>query len=90
MKNRTDIPAHPMQTIIIDEYGVTRFKANAIVDYLLKTHPSCDMNELARMDFSDDDRRQFAQLIGYSVGGYYDLSYVDREIALIRKGAEQE
>jgi len=28
------------------------------------------------MDFSDEDRMQFAQLIGYSVCGYRDLSYV--------------
>jgi len=28
------------------------------------------------MNFPDDDRMQFAQLIGYSVGGYEELSYV--------------
>jgi hypothetical protein len=38
------------------------------------------MNTLARMDFSDDDRQQFAQLIGYSLSGYGELqSYVDDE-----------
>jgi hypothetical protein len=38
------------------------------------------MNTLATMTFSDDDRRQFAQLIGYSLSGYGELrSYVDDE-----------
>ncbi len=42
------------------------------------TRPTCDLNRLACMDFSDDDRQQFAQLIGYSLSGYGDLqSYVD-------------
>jgi hypothetical protein len=58
--------------------GVTRFKANAIVRHLADTHPTCDMNKLATMDFTDDDRQQFAQLIGYSLSGYCSLrSYVD-------------
>jgi hypothetical protein len=57
--------------------GVMRFKANAIVRHLLDTHQTCDMNTLARMTFSDDDRQQFAQLIGYSVSGFGDLSYAD-------------
>lgn len=33
------------------------------------------LNELACMEFTDSDRSQFAQLIGYSVGGYGDLDY---------------
>jgi hypothetical protein len=60
--------------------GVMRFKANAIVRHLLDTHQTCDMNTLARMAFSDDDRQQFAQLIGYSLSGYSELqSYVSDE-----------
>ena len=35
------------------------------------------MNTLARKDFSDDDRQQFAQLIGYSLAGYCMSGYVD-------------
>ena len=70
---------HPIQPLI-DVQGVIRFKANAIVEHLLDTHPACDMNTLATMTFSDDDRRQFAQLIGYSLSGYGELrSYVDDE-----------
>jgi hypothetical protein len=34
------------------------------------------MNKLALMKFSDEDREQFAQLIGYSLSGFSELSYV--------------
>ena len=75
------VPLNPMQPMqpIVDVNGIKRFKANAIVCHLIDTHPSCDMNTLSRMDFSDEDRMQFAQLIGYSLGGYGDLSYVSDE-----------
>lgn len=71
---------NPIQPLVNDAQGVLRFKASNIVQYLLDTHPSCDMNRLAHMEFTDDDRQQFAQLIGYSLSGYGDLSnYVDDE-----------
>lgn len=36
------------------------------------------MNSMAYRDYSPEDRRQFAQLIGYSLSGYGELrSYVD-------------
>ena len=70
---------HPVQPLKVDPYGVVRFKKNAIVEYLLdgvaRRH-GIDMNELAVMPFSDEDREQFAQLIGYSLSGFSDLSYV--------------
>jgi hypothetical protein len=34
------------------------------------------MNHLAEMDFSAEDREQFAQLIGYSLSGFGELDYV--------------
>lgn len=69
---------NPIQPLATDAYGVVRFKANRIVQHLLDTHPTCDMNTLAALDFNDDDRQQFAQLIGYSLSGYSTLSsYVD-------------
>ena len=71
---------NPIQPLADDERGVLRFKANGIVWHLLDTHPACDMNKLATLDFSDDDRQQFAQLIGYSLDGYGSLaSYVSDE-----------
>ena len=66
------------QPIYTDQHGTRRFKANAIVEYLLNNGPF-DMNHLARLDFPDADRVQFAQLIGYSVSGWGDLPYVSDE-----------
>ncbi len=56
--------------------NVIRFRENMIVSYL-QNNGSTDMNALAAMDFSNEDRAQFAQLIGFSVSGWGELSYVD-------------
>lgn len=64
---------HPMQNI---ENG--RFVENKIVSYLLD-NGGIDMNDLASLNFSNEDREHFAQLIGYSVSGYSSLSYVSDE-----------
>lgn len=71
---------HPMQPIVMDPHGVVRFKANPIVRLLLDyaSERGLDLNKLAIMQFSDEDRSQLAQLIGYSVSGYGDLSYAVR------------
>lgn len=37
-----------------------------------------DLNQLALMPFNRDDWNQFAQLIGYSVSGFGDLSYAKK------------
>lgn len=66
---------HPIQPLAKDEHGTVRFKGNAIVRYLLDAG-QFDMNHLAVTPFSQEDREQFAQLIGYSLSGYSDLSYV--------------
>jgi hypothetical protein len=69
---------HPIQPLAKDKDGVLRFKENAIVRHLLD-HGGIDLNKLAVMDFGNDDRIQFAQLIGYSLSGFGELSYVDNE-----------
>lgn len=73
---------HPRQPIVISEIGTHRFKANSLVVYLLDqaSKHGVDMNHLALLHFDQDDRQHFAQLIGYSVDGYADLSYHDPEI----------
>ncbi len=63
-----------MQPIVVDDDGIHRYKKNPIVCYLLDNGPF-DMNAIARLKFEDEDREQFAQLIGYSVSGACDLSY---------------
>lgn len=74
----TETPKHPMQPLVEDGKGVLRFKENAIVRYLLD-QGRITMNDLAALDFPVEDREQFAQLIGYSLGGYSSLSYVRGE-----------
>lgn len=70
-------PPHPVQPLILDD-GIIRFKRNAIVRYLLDAGPF-NLNQLALMPFTDEDREQFAQLIGYSLSGFGELSYVSGE-----------
>jgi hypothetical protein len=66
---------HPFQPLITSPAGVVRFKSNSIVSFLLY-RGKFDMNDLAVMQFSDEDRSQFAQLIGYSLSGFGELNYV--------------
>lgn len=81
---------HPIQPLGKDESGTLRFKKNHIVEYLLD-HGGIDLNDIARKDFPDEDRQQFAQLIGYSLDGYSDLSrYVDDEAYFVAQGMFQE
>ncbi|MBO6739027.1 MAG: hypothetical protein JJ916_04120 [Phycisphaerales bacterium] len=70
---------HPMQAIAKDEHGTMRFVENRIVRQLLDfaSVRGCDLNALAGMNFEHNDWRQFAQLIGYSVDGFFTLSYVN-------------
>ena len=68
-----DLP-HPIQSIGYDDNGVIRFKENAIVNYLLD-EGYLNLNDIAIIPFSNADRTQFAQLIGYSVSGGAGLSY---------------
>lgn len=65
---------HPIQPLV-DVNGVIRFKENKIVSYLLE-NGGIDMNKIAILPFEREDRVQFAQLIGYSLSGWGDLSYV--------------
>lgn len=69
---------HPIQPLVLDPHGVLRFKENKIVRWLVDQIPQA-LNTIAAMDFSADDRRQLAQLIGYSHSGFGGLSYCDDE-----------
>lgn len=69
---------HPIQPLEDDGKGVIRFKRNAIVCHLLD-NGGFDMNKLATLGFSREDREQFAHLIGYSHSGASDLSYMAAE-----------
>ena len=71
-------PKHPMQHICFDSNDELRFVPNRIVRFLLDAGPF-DMYQLEGMVFEDEDREQFAQLIGYSVRGFGELSYTSDE-----------
>ena len=71
---------HPIQPIESDASGVLRFKANKIVRYLLDKG-GIGLSQIARENFSHDDRDQFHQLIGYSVSGA-PISEDIRDVAL--------
>ena len=55
-----------------------RFVGNSIVMALLRTS-TLNLNDISMIRFTDQERMQFAQLIGYSVRGFGELSYVDDE-----------
>ncbi len=73
--------ARTTQPLVTDGQGVLRFQRNALVDALYEhgVKTGLGLNELQKMDFSDEDRQQFAQLIGYSLSGYGTLGYVSDE-----------
>jgi len=67
-------------------------RENAIVCYVVAharqlvsrnpVHAGClDLNALVMMKFPQEDREQFAQLMGYSICGYHELSYVSDDSA---------
>lgn len=80
--NNNDWPAMPMQPIHVAPDGYVRFAANRLVRHLLDEATAgrkCDMNALAWVEVTQSERMQFAQLIGYSISGYGELSYVTDE-----------
>lgn len=71
---------HPDQPMYLDD-GVVRFRPNRLIQ-LLQEMGIIDLNFCSilaqtRTDISADDQIQLAQLIGYSVGGFCDLPYVE-------------
>jgi hypothetical protein len=71
----------PMQPLVVDSRGTLRFKENTLVRKLLDfgTEHGYGLNQMAVEDFTPEDRMQLAQLIGYSLSGYGELSYVTDE-----------
>jgi hypothetical protein len=69
-----------MQPVIVDEHGIHRFKENKIVSWLLDVRGPKSLNDIALQGFPREDEEQFAQLIGYSVSGACDLSYMSADV----------
>ncbi|WP_250518569.1 hypothetical protein [Caballeronia sp. ATUFL_M1_KS5A] len=68
----------PMQEVYINEHGESRFRKNAIVEYLL-LNGSIRWDQIMMMDFPLADREQVAQQMGYSVMSYGDLHWISDE-----------
>lgn len=70
-------PSLPIQPLYKDEHGTLRFRENKVVTWLLDNGGK-DLNDIARLreSFGQDDMEQFSQLIGYSLSGFGELSYV--------------
>lgn len=68
-----------MQPVVVDSAGVVRFLPNKIIQWLFDTG-KMNLNEIARnQEFHERDHMQIAQLLGYSVSGYGDLSYASED-----------
>lgn len=80
----SDAARRPMQPFIVKN-KVVRFKANVIVSTMLEESQKrgFGLNELARASrkFTQADWEEFYQLIGYSLCGYHELSFVSDETA---------
>jgi hypothetical protein len=64
--------------IVIAKDGIVRFRKNNIVADMLEVSQrhGFGLNEIAVCSrFTREERAELAQLIGYSVDGYCDLSY---------------
>lgn len=70
---------HPIQPVYKDAFEVIRFRENSIVRHLLEKG-GIDLNQIAMLDFPQEDHEQFAQLIGYSVSGFGSLDYASDEV----------
>jgi hypothetical protein len=82
----------PLQPIYRDCVGIERFQPNLIVVYLLEVARGVgvDLNTLGMRDFPQEDREQFAQLIGYTLSGFSELSYVsDETYARVEEAAKE-
>lgn len=75
----TEYPKIPMQPMFVDLDGRARFRANKLVQHLLNNGPFT-LNKLCEVsDVPREDWEQLAMLIGYSLGGFGELSYVSDE-----------
>lgn len=83
IKNSKKKAKHPTQPLYLDCKGIIRFKSNKIVEAMLelgRQGTKFDLNSLAVMNLPDEDWVQFSQLIGYSLSGFGDLSYVSDKV----------
>jgi len=89
-RTRREDLEHPMQPVGFDELRTVRFKENPIIRWMLQqgeVGATFTLNTIAAQRFDPRDREQLAQLIGYSVGGFEELSYARPETIEIAQAA---
>lgn len=65
----------PLQPVYRDERGILRFRPNLVVVKLTELCPGWD-RAMQDPEVSDEDREQFATLIGFTLAGFCELSFV--------------
>lgn len=68
----------PLQPLYRDAKGVIRFRGNAVVQWLVDSR-IVNLNGILIENFPQADVEQFWQLLGYSIAGYAELSFVSDE-----------
>ena len=71
-----------MRSIIKDSRGVIRFKANAIVNWIVSSG-RLNLNDILLDEYSIEDIEEFWQLMGYSVSEYGELSFIREETVAV-------
>jgi hypothetical protein len=74
---------------IVNVDGVALFQWNKIVQHLFNVGPYT-IKDIARMDFPNEDREQFAQLLGMSISDYVELPFVSERSSHEAQLAEDE
>lgn len=66
--------------VIVDLYGVARYKGNAVVKYLLDADVGPDLNTIWRQShLTREDLAEFYKMIGYSLSGTEDIFCEENE-----------
>lgn len=87
----SDAAEFPMQPIKLDKHGTPRFVENRIVNTLLEKCQAhgYGLNQIAsdlcRGNYTEHEMIQLAQLIGYSVSGFGDLSYAQEHPHIVEE-----
>lgn len=80
-----------MQPVVRADSGVARFKSNAIVHWMLafgRMGLPFDLNAILSEEFSTEDLEQLVQLLGYSLQGFEELSFVRQESVFKARAGE--
>lgn len=72
-------PSHPIQPLLQDEDGTVYFKENSVVTYLW-IYSRLKIADITKQGFSQEDKEQFAQLIGFNIDRFSELDCASQEV----------